>query len=233
MPKPPPTCVLLMSAHQHLADSAEDFCRRLFTVRYTCRRERRDNAMPQELSDLIRGGEIDYLLNFLSPIIIPGDVLAAVKRDAINFHPAPPEWPGVGSASYALYHGEKTFGVTAHQMIPKVDSGPIYDVLRFPILPGDDCEAVFRRAIEHALVQFYYLLPRLAADGALKPSGDTWKRKPIKRKEFEAWMTMTPDTPPDEMKRKIRATRHPRYSGPYLQVGNWRFELPPGPCDLP
>jgi len=169
-------CALLMSSHRHLADSAEDYCSRLFEIVFVTRRSRKDNQLPKELSEIADAGKIDYLFNFLSPIIVPSGVLGKVKIDSINFHPAPPEWPGVGSSSYALYEGCESYGVTAHKMLHKVDSGEIYDVARFPVLTEDDCESLFRRSIEYSLIQFYRVIEKVGREGVLKPTGEKWVR---------------------------------------------------------
>ena len=44
---------------------------------------------------------------------------------AINFHPGPPEFRGIGCANFALLKNSKYYGSTAHVMEAKVDSGPI------------------------------------------------------------------------------------------------------------
>lgn len=210
-----PSCVLLLSEHHALADSAEDYCRRLFSVEYCERRSRQKAAFPEALGNLLARKSVDYLFSFLSPVVIPRHALERVRRGGINFHPGPPEWPGVGCASMALYSGDDSFGVTAHRMEPRVDSGEIYDVRRFPILSQDDCEAVFRRAIEHCLIQFYAILPICARHEMPPPANLRWARRAITRREFEEWLVLPEDASRDEAEKRIRAARHPRLPGPF------------------
>ena len=80
-----------------------------------------NDPFPQKAFDLTP----DWTVSFLSPWILPEPVLKATKKWAINFHPGPPEYPGTGCTNFALYHREKTYGVTAHIMEPTVDSGKI------------------------------------------------------------------------------------------------------------
>ena len=172
---------------------------------------------------------VDFLFNYLSPIILPPGVLGALRRASVNFHPAPPEWPGVGSASYALYAGDAAFGATAHLMTEKPDAGAILRVRRFPVAPDDTCERLFDRALAETLVLFKELLPEIARTGQPVPNGEAWARKAITRAQFERWMTLPPDAPPEEVRRKVRALRHSRFPGPFVELAGVRFALPPDP----
>ena len=221
------TCILLTSDHDHLAASAESYARTFFDVRLASRQARSQTLLPPELHDLIRNTRIDFLFNFLSPTFVPSDVLRAVKRASINFHPAPPEWPGVGSASYALYENDVTFGATAHLMTEEFDAGQIIRTVRFPIAPDDTCDRLFDRALNFSLILFYEVLFEIAQGGQVSLAKETWKRKAISRAEFERWMTLSPLDPPGEIQRKVRALRHSSYAGPFIEVAGFRFELPP------
>jgi methionyl-tRNA formyltransferase len=222
------SCILLAGDHEHLSSAAETFARKLFDVRHVSRYPRDAKHLAAEVTDLTRGGEVDFLFNYLSPVIVPERILQTIRRAAVNFHPAPPEWPGVGSASYALYEGDETFGVTAHVMTPKVDAGPIVRSIRFPVLADDDCESLFGRALNFSLFLFYDVLAEVARGGAAQPSGDAWKRGAVRRAEFEKWMAVKPSDSADEVRRKIRALRHSRLPGPYVEVGGLKFHLPAG-----
>lgn len=223
----PYSCVLLTSDHECLAQSAEEFAHELFEVRFASRQSRAQKVLPAELDAVLTREPVDFLFNFLSPVILRSQTVSRVRRAAINFHPAPPEWPGVGSASYALFENAREFGATAHVMTERVDAGPILRVHRFPILPGDTCEPLFERGLNCSLQLFEALLSDLAKNGEVKPCGETWRRKAITRKEFELWMTLSPSDPPDLVQRKERAVRHSRFPGPFLEVAGLRFELPP------
>jgi methionyl-tRNA formyltransferase len=64
------------------------------------------------LSDDIRRWEGDYLISFLSRWVIPEDLLKRARRAAINFHPASPEYHGIGCNNFALYENAREYGVT-------------------------------------------------------------------------------------------------------------------------
>jgi methionyl-tRNA formyltransferase len=107
---------------------AVSFCRQHFSDMTVCIGSWGD-PIPEEM----KNWEGDYIVSFLSRWIVPEKVLKSAAMASINFHPAPPEYPGVGCYNFALYNEDATYGVTCHHMAPKVDSGNIIDVMRFPL----------------------------------------------------------------------------------------------------
>ncbi len=63
------------------------------------------------LSDDIRRWEGDYIISFLSRWVVPEEILKHARKAAINFHPASPEYPGIGCNNFALYENAKEYGV--------------------------------------------------------------------------------------------------------------------------
>lgn len=126
----------------------------------------------------------DYLLNFLSAPFVPEEERAKFKI-AINFHPAPPEYPGVGSASRALYDKRTSHGVTAHVMDEQYDHGMVLRVRRFPIDPSWGYEALFDRALRESLCLFVEMCSDLAGGVPLRKEFGGWTGEPFSRKEFE------------------------------------------------
>lgn len=224
-------CVLLLNTNEYLGRAAEKFCRAYFDIRFIARSDRAVSKLPQELLTMVTNEKVDYLFNFLSPVKVPKDILDAIQIASINFHPAPPEYPGVGCASYALFDalsgGRWEYGVSAHIMEERYDSGAILKVVRFPIAEGDYCDTLFDRSLDYTLLLFYEVLGEIAVKGMPKPSKEQWARKAGTRKEFEAWMTLRPTDADDIARRKIRATRHSRFPGPYVEIFGERFILPP------
>lgn len=64
---------------------------------------------------------------------VPASLLSACRAGAVNFHAAPPDYPGSAANHLALYEGAGRFGVTAHIMVPALDAGPILAFEAFPI----------------------------------------------------------------------------------------------------
>jgi methionyl-tRNA formyltransferase len=148
------SCVLLTSDQPHLADAAQAFARLLFDLRHVSRHGRGERQFPAAAEAVIADGGIDVLLNFLAPMIVPSRLLERVRGEAINFHPAPPAWPGIGAPSYALYHQDPEFGVTAHRMTRQRDAGEIVRVVRFSIVAGETCDSLYERAVHYSLPLF-------------------------------------------------------------------------------
>lgn len=223
------TCILLTTESHH-ATAAQLWADRLFELRGVERLEQGD-AFPGALAADLRRNAVDLLISYLNPVIVPEVALEAVRIAAVNIHPAPPEWPGVGCVSYALFEGDREFGVTAHLMTENVDGGPIIRVLRFPVLDFDDNESLSLRARDYSLILCYEVLYEIAVTGRVRLSGDRWRGPPHTWDEFRRWMTVRPSDPRDEVRRKIRAVAHPRLPGPFVQLGDARFAYLAGDPD--
>ncbi len=220
-------CVLLMTDQAYFADPAEAVALALFDVRHVSRHARQERAFPAAAAEAVARGDVDVLLNFLAPMIVPARVLDGIRREAINFHPATPDWPGLGSASYALHRGDAEFGVTAHRMTAAIYDGEIVRVMRFPIEREDTCESLSNRARGHSVGVFRDVCEELARSGRLQPSGDRWARPAITRREFEHWMLLSPEDSRDEVARKVRALRHSRLPGPFFLIDGARVQVDP------
>lgn len=89
----------------------------------------------QRICNYLDSTEYDYLISFLNMFIFREQDINKAKKGAINFHDAPPEHPGMAGYVYPLLFPEKRnfHGITVHEMNKKLDSGKIYQVIRFPI----------------------------------------------------------------------------------------------------
>ena len=103
------------------------------------------NSRNQKLPKKLTNWSGDLIICFRSLYILPKFLIDKPKIGAINFHPAPPEYPGSGGINFALYENKKRFGITIHLMSEKVDSGDILDVLYFPILEEDNVNTLLNK----------------------------------------------------------------------------------------
>lgn len=146
------------------------------------------------------------LISFCSPVIVPGAVLAALPGPSYNFHPGPPERPGRYPSVFALYEEAPTFGVTVHEMLAAVDSGPIVGVQRFDIAAESDLETLEHLTLMHLLVLFRLLARHLATDASPLPHWPaTWSGRKTRKAHCDALCVITPDMHPDEAERRRRA----------------------------
>ncbi len=166
----------------------------------------------------------DLVISFISSWILPDTLLQNAAMAAINFHPGSPEYPGTGCTNFAIYNGEKEYGVTCHHMKAVVDTGNIIKVKRFPLTEEDTVFGVTQRCYGLIEEMFYEIMDCILQGGPLPVSGEKWKRKPYTRKELNELCFISPEMPMEEIERRIKATT---YKGPwaYTRIGNKIFKL--------
>ena len=212
-----PSAILIVRSGSPLNAEATDAVQQVLDLRHVL-----ESADGDAWAGRLEGLEGRFVFNFLSERILKGGVLA---REAVNLHPAPPEYPGRSTASYALFDGAPAFGATAHRMAIVPDSGEILLVRRFPVMLSDGCADLAAKAERACLDLLREIAACAGRTGALpSPCGESWKRKPFTRKDFEKWLILDPSDP-ETFERKIRAARHPVYPGPYVIVRGRRFAL--------
>ena len=219
--------VLLLTKDNYWTSLAENFLKLLFGESSV--KAYRSNEKYKKIPSEVLEEEGDLLVSFLSPWIVPESLLRKFKI-AINFHPGPPEYPGIGCYNFALYEDAKEYGVTCHFMSPEVDSGSIMNVIRFPIYPEDVPETLQERSMVYMLILFYDIISKIYRGEALVPSGEKWLRKPFTRKELNELCRIDPvNMCVEEIKCRIRATIHSNVKyGPFIEIGNYRFYLDSG-----
>jgi methionyl-tRNA formyltransferase len=174
-----------------------------------------------------RNWEGDYIISYLSRWVIPTDLLKRARRAAINFHPASPDYPGIGCNNFALYENAKEYGATCHHMAPKVDTGRIIAVSRFPVYETDGVAEILRRAYEHQIKLFFEIAALIVSGKDLPVSNESWTRPPFTRKQFNELFIVTPDMSREEIARRIRAVSYKHWQ-PYVEIQGFRFEYAPG-----
>ena len=99
----------------------------------------------EKLPEDVYWWEGEYIVCFRSLYVLPKRLIDKASIAAINFHPAPPEYPGSGCINFALYDEVNEYGVTAHVMNELVDNGQILEVRRFPVTLHDNLATVLSR----------------------------------------------------------------------------------------
>ncbi len=165
---------------------------------------RRSDPFPKELLEW----EGDILVSYLAQWIIPGELITNASQAAINLHPGPPEYPGIGCTNFAMYNEEKEFGITCHHMLARVDSGPIIAVKRFPIFKTDSVYSLTQRCYVEILHLFFDLMSGLLKGKPFPNSAEIWKRKPYKRKELDELCQLRSDMSESEIQKRIKATTY-------------------------
>ena len=86
----------------------------------------------QKISQKVFKKKFDLIISYRSYFILNQKLINNSKL-AINFHPGPPEYRGIGCTNFALLNNEKKYGVTCHLIDEKIDSGKIIKVKYFKI----------------------------------------------------------------------------------------------------
>ena len=200
---------------------ALDFCKENFSPVVFCLGKWGD-----PLSDEIHRWEGDYIISYLSRWVVPEELLGRAKKAAINFHPASPEYPGIGCNNFALYENAKEYGVTCHHMATKVDTGRIVAVRRFPVYPEDNVASLLKRTYENQIALFFEIVQLMAEGRDLPLSSESWTRPPFTRKQFNELFRIRPDMGREEITRRVRAVSYGQYQ-PYIEIGGFKFEYIP------
>lgn len=195
--------LFIAKADNFYAGAAADFIRQHFEnplIVFSSRKDPFPEALYQWKGDL--------LISYLAQWIIPAGVLANASRAAINLHPGPPEYPGIGCTNFAVYNQETVFGITCHHMLSKVDSGELIAVRRFPVLGTDSVYSITQRCYAEILHLFYEVMTGILLGKPLPASPEKWTRKPYKRKDLDALCELRSGMSEEEVQRRIKATTY-------------------------
>lgn len=164
--------------------------------------------------------DTDLVLSFLYWRLIRRPLIDLGRLGCVNFHPAPlPDFRGVGGYNLAVLEGLTEWGVAAHFVDERFDTGGIVRVDRFPI----DRATVTALSLDILSQQHLLALFRDVIDGVL--DGEELPRVPqgagryVTGEQFEELRRVRPDDPPELTERRIRAFWYPPYDGATLDVG--------------
>ena len=146
------------------------------------------------------------LISFASSVIVPAHILSRLGFGAYNFHPGPPNYPGWAPSHFAVYDRAASFGVTAHVMLEKVDSGPIIAVDLFDIPAAISAESLEAMAYARMARQFFALAKPLAASPHAPPVLPVqWCGRKSTRRLCAELCDIPVDISRDELERRMAA----------------------------
>lgn len=210
--------IALLSKRTEYCKIAQNYIKENFND-YLIREGETDDPFPEI------PGTSDYLISFLSPWIIPKEILLKTKY-ALNFHPAPPKYPGTGCYNFAIYNKETEYGVTCHQMLEKVDTGRIIRAKFFPMDPQDTVYKLKNRTLDHLILLFYEIMDIIKSNQPLPLSDLHWLNQPTKRKDLIELCRITKEMSPEEIARRIQATYFPGAKDlPFIEISGRKFVL--------
>ena len=160
-------------------------------------------------------GELDVVISFLFWERIREPLISGPRICCLNFHPAPlPDIRGLGGYNIAIAEAMPEWGVSAHFVDERFDTGDLVAVERFPIADDETAFSLDLRSQE----RLYEVFARVM-DSALR--GEDLPRTPqgegryISRGEFEQARRIRPG---DDVERKLRAFWYPPYTGATTEV---------------
>ena len=217
---PKPFRVLFLGKKDNLfAERAADFIRKHFQHPLIFIGDRHDKLSPEVLN-----WQGDLLISFIGSWIIPDTLLEQAAYAAINFHPGSPEYPGTGCTNFAIYNGEKEYGVTCHYMKATVDTGNIIAVKRFPLTNEDTVFGVTQQCYQLIESVFYEIMDCILQGNPMPASSEQWKRKPYTRKELNDLCYIRHDMTKEEVEKRIRATTY-RWPWAFTKIADRIFIL--------
>jgi methionyl-tRNA formyltransferase len=185
----------------------------------------------ETLGDKILLWRGDYIICFRSLFILPKFLIDRAKIAALNFHPAPPEYPGSGCINFALYDGSPSYGVTAHFMGEKVDSGAILKVIRFSVNREDTVASLLHRTHVELRELCVNFITQLLINGSdfidrqlMMSRDEVWGGAARKMSELDDLKLVDPCVTSAELERLVRATYIEGFP-PRLHLHGYEFIL--------
>ena len=166
----------------------------------------------------------DYIFSYRSKYILGKTILNNVKKFAINFHPGPPEYRGIGCLNFAILSSEKKFGVTAHIINNKIDDGKILKVKYFKIYKKQNLKKILDTTHKHL-----YNLSKKVLDHVLKSEKfskvkQKWSKKLYRLKDLEDLYNLNVSMKKYDLNKILRATLINNYK-PYLINNKKKFYI--------
>ncbi|PIR22839.1 MAG: phosphoribosylglycinamide formyltransferase [Deltaproteobacteria bacterium CG11_big_fil_rev_8_21_14_0_20_45_16] len=113
-----------------------------------------------ELLEVLNQAKIDkiFLLGFMK--IISSGFIRSWAKPIVNLHPSLlPQYKGLQAIERAFVAKEERMGVSLHEVVAELDSGPILKQAELWRIPGESLEVLTERfhKLEHKLVRDYLL----------------------------------------------------------------------------
>ena len=183
----------------------------------------------QKITKKILNWKGDYILSFRSLLILPEKILRNAKIAAINFHPGPPKYRGVGCLNYAVYKNEKYYGVTAHLMKKKIDYGEILKVQRFKINKINNLDKILEITHRKLFLVASYFIKKIIHNNLdikrlIKLNKFRWSKKIKSKSDLDNFYIINKNITKKNLQNKLRATITKNFK-PYIIIYNKKFYI--------
>lgn len=169
--------------------------------------------------------QVDIAFSMLYWRRLKGAWLTAPRHGVINFHPAPlPEYRGVGGYNLAILEGLDRWAASAHFIDADIDTGPIVEVLDFPIDPARETARSLEATSQGFLLELFgRVWDQCKTDVAGLSRLPNEGGRHLSRNQLEAMKRIDPAT--DDIERKTRAFWFPPYDGAWIEIDGARYTL--------
>jgi methionyl-tRNA formyltransferase len=116
----------------------------------------------------------DWIISFKADLILSRATLERANKGAINFHPSPPRYRGLGGYWWALHNRDASFGITVHHMDERIDHGEIINTASFTIWPRDTVDTLKHRGAVYALMLLNETVAAIVDGKSLASNGMKW-----------------------------------------------------------
>ena len=183
-------------------------------------------SVGSKLPKKIKNKNYDVIISYLSPWILSKKILKRTSLYNINFHPGPPNYPGIGCFNFALLNGETSYGVTMHIMSERVDSGKIIKTKYFSLKKMNLLQLI-DKSYDKMFELFKQEISKFLKYKKIKFSKEKWKRKAYKRKDLNNLCKLNLNMSPKQISRRIHSIYHPKYPLPYFIINKKKINIIP------
>ena len=177
----------------------------------------------------LKNKKFDFIISYRSSMILKNQDISIANIAAINLHPGPPKYRGIGCLNYALYNNEKKYGFTIHLINKKIDAGKILFVKYFPIKKKSSVKELLNKTHNNCVKKSKHFFRDIFNDAdrinfyRKKFAYEKWSNTIKNKNGLEKFYRIS-NLNIKEVYRKIRATNYLQYK-PYIQFGREKFYL--------
>lgn len=167
----------------------------------------------------------DLVISFLFWNIIKKPLIDFPKIGCINLHPAPlPDFRGFSPYSLAIYQNSSMWGVSAHFVDEKIDTGDIIKVNKFSINARNETAFSLEQKSQIELLKLFEEVIDTAIKTNTLPRTKQSNGNYFSKKDFEN-LRKIKNNSDDEIERKIRAFWYPPYDGAYVEINGKEYPI--------
>lgn len=187
------------------------------------------HGVPYLTYEDIAGLDYDLGISLLFDRKLPPAIVDAPPRGFVNIHMAPlPRFRGANGVMHALMKAREdgvwSFGVTLHYIDHELDTGPIIDLIEFPIFEDDTASTLHARASDRVFELFVRNIhPLVETPGRVSARPQEGHAYFFRRADVDHRIDL--NSTPDAIYDKVRALTFTGRPKPFVEIGKYRFYL--------